>query len=176
MTEISCAIGGILAYRNETFYWPYFVAAMIGLVFAHASNNLLNDYIDYRKGLDKDNYYRAQYGPQPLEHGLMSTRQFMSYIGITLLVALAAGAYLVVATGPATLILLGAGLFFLLFYTWPLKYIGLGEITVILVWGPLMIGGTYFVTSGGVWNWDMMIISIAYAIGPTTVLFGKHTD
>jgi 1,4-dihydroxy-2-naphthoate octaprenyltransferase len=66
MTEIAAGIGGILAYRNETFYWPYFLAAMIGLVFAHASNNLLNNYIDYKRGLDKDNYYRAQYGPQPL--------------------------------------------------------------------------------------------------------------
>jgi len=30
---------------------------------------------------------------------------------------------------------------FVLFYTWPLKYIGLGEVAVILVWGPLMVGG-----------------------------------
>jgi 1,4-dihydroxy-2-naphthoate octaprenyltransferase len=146
MTEIAAGIGGILAYRNESFYWPYFLAAMIGLVFAHASNNLLNDYIDYKRGLDKDNYYRAQYGPQPLEHGLMSMKQFMGYIAVSLLVALAAGAYLVASTGMTTLILLAAGLFFLLFYTWPLKYIGLGELTVVLVWGP------------------------------TTVLFGKHTD
>ena len=111
MTEIAAGIGGILAYRNESFYWPYFLTAMIGLVFAHASNNLFNDYIDYKRGLDKDNYYRAQYGPQPLEHGLMSQKQFMGYIGVSLLVA---------STGITTLVLLATGLFFLLFYTWPL--------------------------------------------------------
>src|SRR2546430_10339218 len=33
-----------------------------------------------------------------------------------------------------------AGAVFVLFYTYPLKYIGLGEVAVILVWGPLMIG------------------------------------
>jgi 1,4-dihydroxy-2-naphthoate octaprenyltransferase len=176
MTEIAAGIGGILAYRDGNFYWPFFLAAMIGLVFAHASNNLLNDFIDFRRGLDKDNYYRAQYGPQPLEHGLMSQRQFFGYIAVSLLIALAAGIYLVWATGPTTLLLLGIGLFFLLFYTWPLKYIGLGELTVILVWGPLMVGGTYFVTSGGVWSWDVAIISLVYSLGPTTVLFGKHTD
>ena len=176
MTEIAAGIGGILAYRNETFYWPYFLAAMIGLVFAHASNNLLNDYIDYKRGLDKDNYYRAQYVPQPLEHGLMSQKQFMAYVAVSLLVALAAGAYLVAATGMTTLILLATGLFFLLFYTWPLKYIGLGELTVILVWGPLMVGGTYYVTTGGICSWEVAIISLVYSMGPTTVLFGKHTD
>jgi len=176
MTEIAAGIGGILAYRNETFYWPYFLAAMIGLVFAHASNNLLNDYIDYKRGLDKDNYYRAQYGPQPLEHGLMTKKQFFGYLSITLMIALAAGAYLVAATGWTTLILLATGLFFLLFYTWPLKYIGLGELTVVLVWGPLMVGGTYYVTTGGIWSWEVAIISLVYSMGPTTVLFGKHTD
>lgn len=176
MTELAAGIGGILAYRDESFYWPYFLAAMIGLVFAHASNNLLNDFIDYKRGLDKDNYYRAQYGPQPLEHGLMSQRQFMGYLGVSLGTALAAGAYLVWATGLTTLILLGIGLFFLLFYTWPLKYIGLGELTVMLVWGPLMVGGTYYVTTGGIWSWDVAIISLVYSLGPTTVLFGKHTD
>lgn len=68
---------------------------------------------------------------------------------------MAAGAYLAI-TGPLTVLYLGlAGMFFLLFYTWPLKYIGMGEPTVVLVWGPLMIGGTYFVTAGYQWNWDI---------------------
>jgi 1,4-dihydroxy-2-naphthoate octaprenyltransferase len=62
------------------------------------------------------------------------------------------------------------------FYTWPLKYVGLGELTVLLVWGPLMIGGTYYVVSGGVWSWGAALASVAYAIGPTNVLIGKHTD
>jgi 1,4-dihydroxy-2-naphthoate octaprenyltransferase len=39
-----------------------------------------------------------------------------------------------------------------------------------------MVGGTYLVTSGGTWSWDVVIISLVYAAGPTTVLFGKHTD
>jgi 1,4-dihydroxy-2-naphthoate octaprenyltransferase len=176
MTELAAGIGGILAFRDGSFHWPYFLAAMVGLVFAHASNNLLNDFIDFKRGLDKDNYYRAQYGPQPLEHGLMSRRQFMGYLSVSLLVALASGIYLSLETGTTTLILLSTGLFFLLFYTWPLKYIGLGELTVILVWGPLMVGGTYYVTTGGSWSWDVALLSLVYSMGPTTVLFGKHTD
>jgi 1,4-dihydroxy-2-naphthoate octaprenyltransferase len=52
----------------------------------------------------------------------------------------------------------------------------LGEISVVLVWGPLMIGGTYFVVSNGHWNNWVAIISLIYALGPTTVLLGKHTD
>ena len=68
-----------------------------------------------------------------------------------------------------------AGGFFVLFYTWPLKYIGLGEPAVLLVWGPLMTGGAYFVACGE-WSWAVAGIGTVYGLGPTTVLFGKHID
>jgi 1,4-dihydroxy-2-naphthoate octaprenyltransferase len=176
MTALAAAIGGLLAYRNGNFSWQLFILSMMGIVMAHASNNLLNDLVDHKKGIDKDNYYRSLYGPQPLEHGLLSMKSFMTYLSVTLGIALVIGLYLVFVTGIGTLYLLGAGLFFLLFYTWPLKYYGLGEPSVILVWGPLMVGGTYFVVSGGQWDNWVAILSLVYALGPTTVLFGKHTD
>jgi 1,4-dihydroxy-2-naphthoate octaprenyltransferase len=176
MTAMAAAIGGLLAYRSGNFSWEFFILCMIGIVMAHASNNLLNDLVDHKKGIDKDNYYRSLYGPQPLEHGLLSMKSFMTYLSVTLGIAMVIGLYLVFVTGIGALYLLGAGLFFLLFYTWPLKYFGLGEPSVILVWGPLMVGGTYFVVSGGHWDNWVAILSLVYALGPTTVLFGKHTD
>lgn len=105
----------------------------------------------------------------------MTKATLFRYIAFSLIVALALGAFLVWQTGTTTLILLGVGLFFVLFYTWPLKYIGLGEPSVVLIWGPLMVGGTYLVTAGS-WSWDVAIIGLVYALGPTSVLFGKHTD
>ena len=176
MTALAGAIGGLLAYRYGNFSWQLFALSLIGIVMAHATNNLLNDYVDHSKGVDKDNYFRSQYGPQPLEHGLLSKKKYMNYILITGLIASLIGVYLIMVTGVSTLWLFLAGLLFLLFYTWPLKYYGLGEPSVILVWGPLMIGGTYFVVSGGHWDNWVVLVSLVYALGPTTVLFGKHTD
>jgi len=176
MTAVSAGIGGLLALRDGVFSGPRFLACLLGLVFAHATNNLLNDLTDHLKGVDRDNYFRAQYGPQPLEHGLLTIRQLLRYIAFSGAIALAAGIYLVAVTGGVTLSLLAAGIFFVLFYTWPLKYYGLGEPAVLLVWGPLMVGGTYFVVSNGHYDPAVTWISLAYAIGPTAVLFGKHTD
>jgi 1,4-dihydroxy-2-naphthoate octaprenyltransferase len=176
MTAVAAGIGGLLALRDGLFSGPRLLACLIGLVFAHATNNLLNDLTDHLKGVDKDNYFRAQYGPQPLEHGLLTIRQVLTYAAVSGAIALAAGLYLVLTTGGVTLSLLAAGIFFVLFYTWPLKYIGLGEPAVLLVWGPLMIGGTYYVVSGGHYDPQITWISLAYAFGPTAVLFGKHTD
>lgn len=176
MTAVSAGIGGLLAVRDGLFDAPRFLACLVGLVFAHATNNLVNDLTDHLKGVDQGNYFRAQYGPQPLEHGLLTIPQILRYIAVTGAIALTAGAWLVATTGGVTLNLLAAGIFFVLFYTWPLKYIGLGEPAVLLVWGPLMVGGTYYVVSGGHWDPSVTWISLAYAIGPTAVLFGKHTD
>jgi 1,4-dihydroxy-2-naphthoate octaprenyltransferase len=175
MTFISATIAGLLAIREGKFNLFNYILLALGLILAHATNNLLNDYTDHRRGVDKDNYYRAQYGPQPLEHGLMTERQLLKYAAITGLLALAAGAYLVMSNGLIAVILLALGAFFVLFYTWPLKYIGLGEITVLLVWGPLMVGGGYFVITGA-WDWNVVIASLPYTLGVTTVIFGKHID
>lgn len=177
MTAISCAIGGLLAYYSTgSFNTINFIICLSGLVLAHAANNLLNDLIDYKKGIDNDNYYRTLYGPQIVEKGYTSRNTFYMYILVTLLFAVVCGLFLVLRTDKTTIYLMTAGTLFLLFYTWPLKYIGLGELTVVLVWGPLMIGGAYYVTSNGLWNWDVIYLSLVYAIGPTSVIFGKHID
>jgi 1,4-dihydroxy-2-naphthoate octaprenyltransferase len=110
-----------------------------------------------------------------LEDGLMSERQFWGYLGVTAGIALLLGAWLISQRSGLTLDLMLAGGFFVLFYTWPLKYYGMGEPAVLLVWGPLMVGGSYYVLAGQ-WSWSVTWLSLVFALGPTTVLFGKHTD
>lgn len=177
MTFISAAIGGLFALRAGLFDGVQWTLVTLGLLLAHATNNLLNDLTDYWKGVDKDNYFRAQYGPHPLAHNLMSLREVLAYVAVTGGAALAIGLYLMLtAPNPALAwSLLGAGAFFVLFYTFPLKYIGLGELAVILVWGPLMIGGTYFMVTDR-WDWDVVLAGLPYALGVTGVIFGKHID
>jgi len=188
MTFTSALVAGLLAtlggYPNvNLFSWWRLLLVVIGLVFAHATNNLVNDLTDYKKGVDKDNYYRTQYGPQPLESGLLSIKQLYAYIAGTGAIAAIAGLILVLTQRSSpqpgnpwvTLGLMLAGVVFVLFYTWPLKYIGLGEITVFLVWGPLMIGGGFYAITGA-WSWGAVAACLPYALATVTVIFGKHID
>ena len=175
MTFTAAALGGLMAWRAGVFQWDLWLATVLGLMFAHATNNLLNDYTDSRRGIDKENYYRNQYGVHVIEDGLMNERQFWRYLGVTAAIALALGGWLVWQRSGVTLDLMLAGAFFVLFYTWPLKYYGLGEPAVLLVWGPLMVGGSFYVLAG-YWSWNVAWLSLVFALGPTTVLFGKHTD
>lgn len=175
MTFISAALAGVFAFQHGAFDIWLWLLVTIGLIMSHATNNLLNDYTDYVRGVDQDNYYRSQYGPQPLVHGLMNKRQLLTYAVVTGLIAITAGAALIYLRGGMTLLLMGLGAFFVIFYTFPLKYIALGEIAVLIVWGPLMIGGGYYVITG-VWEWEVVIASLPYALGVTGVIFGKHID
>ena len=177
MTFISAALAGLFAWRDGSFSFLPWLALTLGLILAHASNNIFNDYTDFVRGVDKDNYFRTIYCAQPIASGLMTARQHLTYFAVTGLLALAAGLYLIFinANDPVIWILLGSGAFFVLFYTWPLKYIALGEVAVLLVWGPLMIGGGYYVLAHQ-WNWEVVIASLPYVLGVTTVIFGKHID
>lgn len=175
MTLMSALLVALLALRDGKFAFGSWALVTIGLLFAHATNNLINDLTDHWKGVDRGNYFRAQYGPQPLEHGLMTVREVMAYIAITGAVALTAGLVLVAHRGAPVLGLLLAGAFFVLFYTWPLKFIGLGEPAVTAVWGPLMVGGGYYVVTGEI-SPAVLWASLPLALAATTVLFGKHID
>jgi 1,4-dihydroxy-2-naphthoate octaprenyltransferase len=63
-------------------------------------------------------------------------------------------------------------------YTAPplrLKKRGLGEPTVLIVWGPLMVGGTYYAAVGNL-PIEVVLASLPYALLCTAVLMGKHID
>lgn len=175
MTFVSSAIAGLLALRAGKLDAVLWGVNTVGLLLAHATNNIINDLTDSWKGVDKGNYFRTRYGTQPIEHGLMTKREAITYAAVTGAFALACGLYLTWVRGSSVLALVGVGAFFVLFYTWPLKHIGLGEIAVIAVWGPLMVGGSYFVITGDV-DWSVVVASVPFALAATAVLFGKHID
>ncbi len=175
LSFISAAIAGLLALQAGEFNFWVWLLLTLGLFMAHGTNNLLNDYTDYSRGVDKGNYFRAQYGPQPLEHGLLSKRQLLTYAAVTGLIAVAAGVLLILYRDGLTVILMAVGAFFVLFYTFPLKYIGLGEIALMLVWGPLMVGGGFYVLTG-VWDWNVTLAGLSYSLGVAAALMGKHID
>ena len=175
ITLISSGIAGLLAFMEGEFDLLLWSLVTLGLLMAHATNNLLNDLTDHVKGADSGDSFRTQYGVQPVEAGLMSAREVLLYAAGTGLVALAAGTYLAYLRGLPVLVLLAVGAFFVLFYTWPLKYVGLGELAVLVVWGPLMIGGGYY-TITGEWNAEVVLAGLPYALGTTAIIFGKHID
>ena len=181
MTITSALIGGLLAVAGPTpatAHWGLFAEALFGLVLAHAANNMINDWFDLEGGVDSASYVRGQYAPHPILSGLISRRGLVLAIALVNLVDLAILVHLARAWGWPVVAFALSGLFISVFYVAPplrLKHRGLGEPGVFLVWGPLMIAGTYFVTTGTAPAW-VWAASLPYALLVTTVLFGKHID
>jgi 1,4-dihydroxy-2-naphthoate octaprenyltransferase len=175
MTLFAVALGGLFALSSGAFDLGLWLLCVLGSLLAHATNNQLNDFTDSIRGIDTDNYFRRQYGTHALEDGLLDRNGLRRYIIATGSAALFTGLLIVWLAGPAILIPAAIGSFFLIFYTYPLKQYGLGEIAVLFVWGPLLAGGTYQAVVG-FWDWGVALAGTLYGLGPTAVVFGKHID
>jgi 1,4-dihydroxy-2-naphthoate octaprenyltransferase len=178
MTLTAGAVAGLLAVRHHGFAAGWFALSFVGIVLAHVSNNLLNDLLDTDTGLDSDNYPRALYAPHPILSGMISRDGLVRAAVAVNLADLVILAALIGARGWLVLAFGLAGLALNLAYTAPplrLKKRGLGELDVLVVWGPLMIAGTYYAATGNV-PWQVWLAAIPYGLLCTAVLMGKHID
>lgn len=181
MTFTSGLIGVLLAagmgaFAENTLFkiWLAFLS-VTGIVFAHAANNLINDYTDTRRGVDTEDYPRSQYSVHPVLGGL-TTPERLLYVALALtltdgLIML----YLASVSGAAVIAFAVAGLVISLAYTAFLKRYALGEIASLVVWGPLMIGGTVYAIAGTI-DTAALLMTLPYGLIVASVLVGKHTD
>src|SRR5215208_5762195 len=182
ITLYSGLIGGLLAWqylyaKGKPFPFLTWLVLTLGLFIAHGTNNLINDYTDFSRGIDKDNYFRTQYGVHPLAQGFWDKRTHLIWFAVSGLLATLAGIYALYFThfAPIVVWLFAVGAFILLFYTYPLKYVGIGELSIFIIWGPLMIGGVYYVLTG-IWSWAVILASLPIGLNVVTINLGKHTD
>src|SRR3972149_2876238 len=98
ITLYSGLIGGLLAWQYlYTAHKPLnFLTRLVltlGLFIAHGANNLINDYTDFSRGIDKDNYFRTQYGVHPLAQGFWDKPTHLRWFLVSGFLATLAGVY-----------------------------------------------------------------------------------
>ncbi|MGN6547820.1 MAG: prenyltransferase, partial [Aureliella sp.] len=99
-------------------------------------------------------------------------------LGVLIAIAAVIGVYFVVLRGWGAVWLAVAGAALLWAYDAApraLKELGLGEFAAFVVWGPLMIGGGYYVITG-TWSGMAFLASVPYGLGVASILIGKHID
>jgi 1,4-dihydroxy-2-naphthoate octaprenyltransferase len=138
-------IGAALAFSAAGFHLPSALAAMFGALLIQVGTNFANDWLDYEKGTDTE----QRLGPLRMtQAGLVSVSAMKRATFVVFGLALLLGIYLVIRGGwPIVAIGLSSILFGFL-YTggpYPLGYNGLGEIFVLIFFGPVAVGGTYYV-------------------------------
>src|SRR5678815_1412933 len=182
ITLYSGLIGGLLAWQylytnGKPFSVITWLILTLGLFISHCTNNLINDYTDFSRGIDKDNYFRTQYGVHPLAQGFWDKPTHLRWFAISGFLATLSGIYALFITNfaPIVIWLFAVGAFILLLYTYPLKYVGIGELSIFIIWAALMIAGVYYVLTG-IWDWAVVVASLPIGLNVVTINLGKHTD
>src|SRR3972149_7393883 len=146
-------IAGLLAWHDgRPFAKLPWLVMILGLYLAHSAENLINDYIDFTRGVDEDNYYRSQYGVHPLVHKFWTKNDWLRWFLSAGLLAALAGVFILFYTSfsPIVIGLFVFGAVMIPFYAWPLKYWGLGELLIFINWGMILIPGVYTILVGGI--------------------------
>mgnify|MGYP004442428059 FL=1 len=121
--------------------------------------NLINDYYDFKSGLDK----KGRVGPQrALAEGTITTKQMKNAIWINLIVCLLLGIYLVFLGGWTILCIGVLSICFAWLYTasrFSLSYLGIADIFAFVFYGPVATAGTYIILSQN-YAWDSRFLGI----------------
>ena len=138
-------IGTAMAFEAKAGHWPSALAALVGAVLIQIGTNFANDYFDFKKGADQ--YQRL--GPTRMtQAGLIKPYAMRTAAIIAFSLALLVGVYLVWRGGWPIAVIGLLSILFGIMYTggpYPLGYHGLGDIFVLAFFGPVAVGGTYYV-------------------------------
>ena len=176
MTAISVSVGSALGAIDGSFSWAYYLITLVGTVFLHAATNLINDYYDVKSGVDTREVATAQYRPHPLVEGKLPAEQIKLAAYILYGLSSMIGIYLAASRGWELLWIGLTGAFASLTYTAPplkYKYSALGELSVFLMWGPLMVISAYFVQRQA-FSWNAFWISIPFGALVALVLLANN--
>lgn len=156
------------------------VAALVGAILIQIGTNLFNDYEDFKRGADNEN----RLGPaRATQRGWLTPAQVLRGAVISFIGAVLAGITLVVIGGWP---IVAVGLVSILcgvLYTggpYPLAYVGLGDLFVMLFFGNVAVTATYFlhtatITPEVLWA-SVAVGAIATAILVVNNLRDRHTD
>jgi 1,4-dihydroxy-2-naphthoate polyprenyltransferase len=160
-------LGTGIARRAGNICWPDAFFCLLGLLLLHISTNVLNDYFDYKSGIDfKTSPTPFSGGSGFLTSGTLKPEQGLALGLGAFLAAVPLGVYFFFVRGPVLIPLFGAGAVFVLLGTSHLTRIGYGagEICAGLGLGLLPVWGTSYILSG------TMDGSALYASVPSGIL------
>ncbi len=173
-------IGTAMAFADGKAHWLSAILAGVGAVLIQIGTNFANDYFDYKHGADEG----ERLGPtRATQAGLVTPAEMKRAFILTFALAVLAGLYLIYRGGWP---ILAIGIFSIIFgilYTggpFPLGYYGLGDLFVLIFFGLVAVGGTYYVQALSI-NRLVILAGLAPGLFSTAILTVNnlrdiHTD
>ncbi len=142
------AVGTAIAHAQGMLSWTAAAAALLGAIAIQLGTNFANDAYDFQRGADTE----ERLGPtRAVQAGLLSASQIKRGTLVAFAMATLFGLYLVYAAGPWVIAIGVLSVISGLAYTagpYPLAYLGLGDVFVMIFFGLVAVAGTTFVQTG----------------------------
>lgn len=169
---VPVVIAGALAYNEikestEVFQWGIFLLALLFALLMQIDANLINDYFDFKKGSDRED----RLGPKrACAQGWITPKAMKTGIVIVTIVCCLVGLPLALIADLRLILIGTACIAFAFLYTTHLSYMGLGDILVLIFFGVVPIGFTFYLLSSGIWTWHTTALGIACGFAIDTLL------
>ncbi len=162
-------IGTAFAVDDGRFHALSAFLALFGAAMIQIGTNFANDYHDFKKGADT----KERKGPvRVTQAGLIRPVTVKKAYMLVFILAFLSGIYLIYRGGIPILTIGLLSILFGILYTagpFPLGYNGLGEIFVLVFFGPVAVGGTYYVQALEITS-EILIIGLAPGLFSTAIL------
>ena len=149
----------------------FIIPSVLCLLFAivmQIDANLINDYVDYRKGTDRADRLGP---PRACAQGWISPRGMLAGIVLTTLLASFVGLLILLWALQYELLLVGLlCVLFSFLYTTHLSYVGMGDLLVLVFFGIVPVGFTYYVITTGGWTLPLTIAGLGMGLATDTLL------
>jgi len=160
LSVVLAFLGTCIAWYDGAFHLGHALLAFLGILLAHISVDVINEYFDYKSGIDlatKRTPFSGGSGALPM--GLITPKQAL-WLGIFTFVAIIPiGVYFVLVKGWLLLPLLLVAALCIFLYTPFILKMGWPEWAPGLGMGALPVIGAYFVQTGE-YNWPMVVASV----------------
>lgn len=166
-------VGCTLAFHDKKFTLIPALICFIFALLAQIVSNFLNDYFDYKKGSDRTD----RLGPErAVAKGWISPGKMLKASLLLISIACILGCVLIYYAGwSMTIVGLGVciGAYAYSAGPFPLAYNGLGDICVVIFYGLIPVGFTYYVQALD-WNHTTTICGLAIGIVATNILVSNN--
>ena len=156
--------------QNGTIAYFDAILTFAGVLALHASVDLLNDYWDFKRGIDtKTTRTKMSGGTGVLPEGLLKPSSVYRAGVIFLIIGSLIGSYFVITNGILIAIILGFAILSIYFYSTKIVDSGLGEFFVG-VKGSMIVIGTFFIQSGEI-SLESILAGVVVGTLSSLVLF-----
>lgn len=170
-TFIPLAAGWILAGKLGAWHPLRMLLVVLGSFMVHLATNLADDYFDHLQGTDDG---QSIGGSRVIQEGKIAPRTILRVVivlyALAFAIALGSMAMLDLWVLTPFVLLAWFGSFFYVAPPVRYGYRGLGELSVGINMGPVMVLGTYWVISGGA-SWAPFLISIPIGLMVAVILY-----